>query len=334
MVQGSGLRRVVALVASGVMLPFVLAQSRLGAGEPVVLSDEAMGTTFTVTVHGPERELPVAAARAALDEARRIDNLLSNYKPDSEWSAMNREAVNAAFSLSPELFEILAACLEYNRRSEGAFDISVGPLMKAWGFFQGEGAVPTPETLTKALAHVGFSKVRMDRDRRTIAFVEPGVELDPGGIGKGYAVDRMVEVLKTRGIERAFVSAGGSSIFGLGAPPDDERGWPVTIRNPRAPGGVAGHVWLRDQSLSTSGSYEKFFRAGGRVYAHIMDPRTGFPTQGTSSVSVVTPRTIDGEAWTKAYFLNGRDWTARHLLSGSRVLICDDGPTVACEWID
>jgi thiamine biosynthesis lipoprotein len=186
----------------------------------------------------------------------------------------------------------------------------------------------------RALARVGPAHVRLDRAARTVAFDAAGVELDPGGIGKGYAVDRMVAVLGARGVRAAFVSAGGSSMFGLGTPPDDPRGWRATIRDPRDASRAAAEVWLDETSLSTSGSYEKFFRAGGQVYSHIIDPRTGAPARGSSSVSVLAPRAIDGEAWTKAYFVHGRAWAGRHRPPGTRAFICDDSPQARCTWID
>jgi FAD:protein FMN transferase len=301
---------------------------RAPAPPPIVLSDEAMGTTFSIELHGADRVHMESAGRAALAEAKRIDRVLSNYMPDSEWSAMNRSAGRGPFAVSEELFDLLSACLSYSRATDGAFDVSVGPLMNVWGFFKAEGTMPTTDAVAGALASVGARHVRLDRARLTVEFLRPDVELDPGGIGKGYAIDRMVGVLATRGVISALVSAGGSSIFGLGAPPDSPDGWRVAVRHPRLLSGVAATVCLKNRSLSTSGSYEKFFRAGGRTYSHIMDPRTGFPARGTSSVSVVAPRTIDSEAWTKAYFVNGPTWAARQRDTTRRVFMCDD------RWID
>jgi thiamine biosynthesis lipoprotein len=299
----------------------------------VELSDEAMGTTFTITAYGADHGLLTQAARAALDEAVRLDDLLSNYKADSEWSRVNREAARGPVVVSRELFDFFEACLDYNRSSDGAFDVSVGPLMRVWGFFKGEGALPTADAVRRALDDVGSQHVRLDRAASTVRFLRPGVELDPGGIGKGYAIDRMVGVLKAREVRAAFLSAGGSSIYGLGVPPEDTRGWAAAIRDPRNAGRVAAEVFLKDASLSTSGSYEKFFRAGGRVYSHIMDPRTGFPATGISSVSVIALRAIESEAWTKAYFVSGREWAARRRPPGTRVFMCDDSETAACGWI-
>jgi thiamine biosynthesis lipoprotein len=175
--------------------------------------------------------------------------------------------------------------------------------------------------------------MRLNAASQTVQFDTPGVELDPGGIGKGYAVDRMVEILKEHGVNIALVSGGGSSIYGLGHPPDKPEGWKITIRAPGNPDKVAAEVFLKNMSLSTSGSYEKFFRANGRVYSHIMDPRTGYPAQGASSVSVLAPHTIDSEAWTKPFFINGRVWTAAHKDKLFQVFFCDDSHPEKCGWI-
>ncbi len=147
--------------------------------------------------------------------------------------------------------------------------------------------------------------------------------MDPGGIGKGFAVDRMVQILRQNGIRTALVSASGSSIFALGAPPNED-GWHIEIKDPRDLSRAVTEVVLKDQSLSTSGSYEKFFKAEGRVYSHIMDPRTGYPSKGMLSVSVITPLTIDSEAWTKPLFINGREWAAKHKPAFVRAYFCED----------
>ena len=288
-----------------------------------------MGTTFSVVAYGTDSAQLEASAQAAMDEAHRLDRLLSNYLPDSEWSRVNREAAERPVAVSAELFDLLSACLDYSRRSEGAFDITVGPLMKVWGFYKGEGLLPRPAEISQALNRVGYQHLVLDVARRTVQFDRPGVEIDPGGIGKGYAVDRMVDVLRRRGVGIALVSAGGSSVYGLGAPPDGPDGWPVPIRAPGDPHATAATVRLKNESISTSGSYERFFRAGGRVYSHIMDPRTGYPAQGTASVSVVAPRTLDSEAWTKPYFVNGRAWTVTQAPPAFRIFLCDD----RCSWI-
>jgi len=300
----------------------------------VEITGEAMGTTFSVVAFGQDGTRTEAAGRAALDEAQRLDRMLSNYRPDSEWSGMNRRAGAGPVQVSSELFDLLAACLAYSRATDGAFDVSVGPLMKVWGFYRDEGTLPRDAEVAAALGQVGYRHVVLNAGARTVQFDRRDVELDPGGIGKGYAVDRMAAVLRQRGVTAALISAGGSSIYGLGAPPGDPRGWKVTIRSPADPREAAAEVLLRDLSLSTSGSYEKFFRANGRIYAHIMDPRTGYPAQGTAAVSALAPRTIDTEAWTKPFFVNGREWTVAHRPGMMRVFFCGEGTPAMCEWIE
>ncbi len=160
------------------------------------------------------------------------------------------------------------------------------------------------------------------------------MELDPGGIGKGYAVDRMVDVLRTKGHPDRSGGGFGQQYLrdGRAARPSPEAG-PIDIKNPWNQSKTAAEVFLKDMSMSTSGSYEKFFRAEGNIYAHIMDPRTGYPAQGSVSVSVIAPRTIDSEAWAKPYFVNGRQWAAKHKPKEFRVFFCEDRTDQPCAWL-
>lgn len=296
-------------------------------------SRDAMGGTFTVVVYGENRPQMEGAVAGALEEAHRLDLLLSNYRPSSEWSRINREAARAPVVATPELFHILELCREYSVRSEGAFDITVGPLMKIWGFYKGSGKLPHRAEVRSALSVVGYRNLLLDSADRTVRFARPGMEIDPGGIGKGYAVDRMVDILKTNGIRAGFITAAGSSIYGLGAPPNDSRGWLVQIRDPRNSARTATDVYLRDASLSTSGAEEKFFMAEGKMFSHIMDPRTGYPAQGMLQVSILAPRAIDGEAWTKPVFINGRQWAAANKPKNLRAWICGDKWDNSCAWL-
>ena len=324
-----------------VVFLFLLAASAQWAGGaaegPEVLrldkSADAMGSTYTVELYGIDRVAMEAAADAALDEARRLDDLLSNYKPESEWSQVNRHAAEKPMRVSAELFHLLSACVDYSRESEGAFDISVGSLMKVWGFYKGSGHLPHRPEVMAALTKVGYRHIHLDAKAGTVWFDRPGVELDPGGIGKGYAVDRMVAVLKQKGVTSALVAGSGSSIYGLGAPPGEPKGWAVEIKDPWDQRKTRAEVFLKDLSMSTSGSYEKFFRAEGKIYAHIMDPRTGYPAQGSVSVSVVAPSTIDSEAWAKPYFVNGRPWAVKHMPKDFRVYFCEDRTDQPCAWL-
>lgn len=326
------------------MLPavLILALAPTPPGEPVIRYEaklEAMGGVYSLTVYGPDRYKLAAAANAAFDEIRRLDDLLSNYKPASEWSMVNRRAGKEAVRVSQELFDLLAACVQYSRVSDGAFDITVGPLMKIWGFYRKEGRMPHRSEIRMALANLGWRNLELDAQARTVRFKTPDLELDPGGIGKGYAADRAVAILREAGIQSAFLSAATSTLYAIGAPPG-EKGWRVQIANPKDRSRQAAEIWLKDESMSTSGNYEKFFEVGGRRYSHIMDPRTGYPAQGMISVSVVAPRAIDSEAWTKPVYVNGRSWMeqaqrSQPALRPLRVFACEDAGSgdPRCGWL-
>jgi thiamine biosynthesis lipoprotein len=271
-----------------------------------------MGCIATVRACGPDAESLPAVVGEALDEIDRVDRLMSHYRRDSPLSRLNREAANGPVAVQPELLDFLAECLRRSRESDGAFDVTVGPLMKAWGFFRDEGRVPPDDELARAKEVVGAQHVVLDRGAGTVRFDRPGVELDLGGIGKGYAVDRVVDLLRKRGVTSALVNLGGSSVYGLGTPPGREA-WEVAIADPTAPGKTARTVRLRDRALSVSGGYERFFEKDGVSYSHIMDPRTGRPVQGVLSVAVLTGSATDGDALDNVLFVLGPERGRSHL---------------------
>src|SRR5262245_60370316 len=274
----------------------------------------SMGCLYAVVVYGRDLVRLRQAAAAALDEVDRIDRLMSNYKNDSELSRVNREAAKAPVKVDPELFDFIAECLRYSRESEGAFDITVGPLMKAWGFFRGEGRMPSEAELAEARSRVGYRRVILNQKDGTIFFDRAGVELDLGGIAKGYAVDRAVAVLKRYGVKSALFSAGGSTIYALGAPPG-KPAWEIQVQDPVERDKIATRVRLKERALSVSGSYEKFFELNGERYSHVMDPRTGRPVQGVLSVAVVTDDGTSGDALDNVFYVlgaeRGRAWLSK-----------------------
>src|SRR5437867_12407642 len=188
----------------------------------------SMACEYAIEAYGRDADALPRIVDEAFDEVDRIDRLMSHYKVDSPLSRVNREASQHPVAVDPELFDFIVEAMRYHRDSDGAFDITVGPLMKAWGFFQGEGRVPSENELAAARSHVGGVHVVLNRISKTIAFDESGVELDLGGIAKGYAVDRVVGLLRRRHIAAALISAGGSTIYGLGAPPSAD-GWEVEL---------------------------------------------------------------------------------------------------------
>ena len=293
-----------------------------------------MGTTYSVVLHGDSRERLEEVANAAFDEVLRLDRLLSIHRPASAWSEINRLAGLGPVTVSPEVFRLISRCLRYSRRSQGAFDITVGPLMRTWGFFKGTGRLPDPDEVAAAMTRVGYRHLHLDPIARTVQFDAAGMEINPGGIGKGYAIDRMVGILGKRGIDAALVMASSSSIYGMGAPPGEPKGWKVGIGDPKQPRRhAATEVCLKDMSLSTSGGYAQAFGAEGRVFSHIMDPRTGYPAAGMLQVSAIAPLAIDSEAWTKPFFIHGRSWAAKNKPGRLNAYFCEDGPEKSWGWL-
>jgi len=274
-------------------------------------SHTSMGTEFTVVAYGQDVRLLAETVEEVFQEIDRIDKQMSNYKPESELSLINREAASRVVRVEPSLYALIQKSLQYSEDTGGAFDITVGPLMKAWGFFRGEGRVPSPGELHGVLAHVGYQHVKLDPANRTIHFDVPGIELDLGGIAKGYAVDRAVSILRENGVTAALVSSGMSSIYALGAPPDEE-GWKIILRDPFDSTVPANVVYLRNFSMSTSGNYNKFFRLGGKTYSHIMDPHTGMPVENMLSTTVFVANATDSDALSKLYVL-GAEGSRRYL---------------------
>lgn len=287
----------------------------------------SMGCLYTIVAYGPDPSVVSTAAERALDEVDRLDRLMSHYRPESPLSQLNRLPPGTTAAVDSELFDLIAVADTYSRESDGAFDITVGPLMKAWGFFRGDGRVPAGEELSQLRRRVGYRHIVLDRASRSIAFDLAGVEIDLGAIAKGYAVDRAVATLRQQGVTAALVSAGGSTIYALGAPPDSD-GWPIDVEDPRSAGRVAFTLTLRDRALSVAGRSEKSFEIDGVEYTHILDPRTGFPVRGILSVIVLAPDGTIGDALDTTLFVQGPA-AARVLLAaheGSEALFLMPAP--------
>ena len=275
-------------------------------------SHEGMGTVFTVAVYGRDRTFLAEVVEEVFEEVDRLDEQMSNYKPDSELSAINRGAATHPVVVEPGLFHLLEISVRRSEETGGAFDVTVGPLMKSWGFFRGRGRLPPPAEISQVLKRVGYQHLKLDTERRTIRFDEGGVEIDLGGIAKGYAVDRAVEILRSNGITSALVSSGTSSIYALGSPPG-ERGWKITLRAPYDAREAGDIFHLQNYSLSTSGSYEKFFKVGGKNFCHIMNPHTGWPVEGVLSTTVLAPTGTDTDGRSAGFFVMGVERSRKYL---------------------
>jgi len=264
----------------------------------------SMACLYTIDAYAADSEKLPSILEQAFDEVDRIDRLMSHYMAESPLSRINRDAAVSPVPVEAELYDFIAEAIRYSRDSDGAFDITVGPLMKVWGFFRGEGRLASDRDVETVRGVVGWQHIIMDPARRTIRFDRPGVELDLGGIAKGYAVDRVVKILKAANVTAALISAGGSTIYGLGTPPG-RHPWTVSLQDPVDSGKVARDVELKDRALSVAGSSEKFFEVDGVRYSHIMDPRSGRPLQGVLSVAVIARTGTEGDALDDALFVLG-----------------------------
>src|SRR5215813_3473353 len=246
------------------------------------VSRAAMACRFEVTLP-LEDQAGVSAARQALDEVGRLEDQLTIFRESSEVSFINREAAAGPVCVERSLFSLLLLCRELCRETGGAFDITSGRLSRCWGFLRRQGRIPWPDEIEEARAVVGGDKLLFDCESRAIRFARPGVEINLGSIGKGYALDRVAETMRER-IRAALLSAGSSSVRAIGGGND---GWTVGARHPVDKERRLAVARLRDAALSTSGAEEQFFEYGGKRYGHIIDPRTGWPADRVASATVI-----------------------------------------------
>jgi thiamine biosynthesis lipoprotein len=255
-------------------------------------------------------------------------------------SFINAHAGERPVQVEPRLFGLLQLAQRIHRETEGAFDITIGPLMRCWGFLGGSGVLPHPEQIAAARAQVGMEHVILDERRSTIRFARPGMMLDLGSIGKGYALDMAVESLREAGMDCALVHGGTSTVCALGAPPDGG-GWKVAID---APPGLVGTlstpselatpassppplavVSLAEESLSVSAPHGKCFQVGYQSYGHVLDPRTGAPCQGAVLAAVILPSATETDAFSTALLLSGSRGSSKiaQLRPGMRTLVAE-----------
>lgn len=294
-----------------------------------------MGTTYSLYLYANSASKANEEAARAFAIVDEVDALLSNYKPQSELSRINDHAYAGPVTTDPETFRFLEDSLRWSARSDGAFDITVGALMKAWGFFRSTGRVPSRAELSSVRAETGWRKVRLNAATRTVRFTEQGIELDPGGIGKGFAVERVAAMLRADGVQSALLSAGSSTIYALGAPPG-KKGWRVNVPDPRRHGAIFSTVILRDTSLSTASCAEKHFVLGGHLYCSIMDPRLAVPVEGRLQATVITPNATDGDALSNVMFVEvaaARAVTMRRLGPSDKALVISGAPVVDADQL-
>ncbi|MDV6028805.1 MAG: FAD:protein FMN transferase [Phycisphaera sp. RhM] len=271
------------------------------------ISHPAMAAEFSVLLAESDAHL-VEAAFEALELLDRIEADLTVYREDSEISQINAVAGDRPVSVSESTYRLIQRSIGWSEKTAGAFDITAGPLVRVWGFTERRGRKPTAAEVQAAVAQVGYTAVRLDDEHRSVAFERPGMEINLGAIGKGFALDELTETLTARGLQNFLIHGGGSSVIARGDQvADSGQGWAVGISHPTKPKLRLAGIRLRDEALSTSGSGKQFFHHRGRRYGHVIDPRSGYPAGDLLSLTAIADNATDAEACSTAFFVCGID---------------------------
>lgn len=259
-----------------------------------------MGTAINVELWHEDAEQGRVLTQSVMNEMRRIDDLMSTYKPESELSAVNTNAANGPVHISTELFALIEHALDFSDVTSGAFDITYASAGQHYDYRSGKK--PDKQQLQAALPAINYHHVKLDTQQTTVEFLYPGVRIDLGGIAKGYAVDRSIGILQGAGVRNALVSAGGDTRV-IGKRWD--RPWNVGIRNPRDKDSIVSMIPLENSAISTSGDYERYFEDDGVRYHHILNPGTGESTHEIHSSSIIGNVATDTDALSTSVFVLG-----------------------------
>lgn len=304
--------------------------SPVAGPDPFVrFSRRAMATVFEILLPlGQPRGTD--AAGAALDEIDRVEDQLSVFRESSEVSGLNRTAADRPVVVEDGLFDLLCLAAEVSRQTEGAFDVTTGSLTKAWGFYRRRGRVPSARERGEVLSRTGWGWLDLQATARSVRFLRAGLEINLGSIGKGYALDRAAAVLSGRwNVSAALLHGGHSSVYAIGSPPGDERGWAVGVRHPWDPRRRLAVVYLRDQALGTSAATFQHLEYRGRRLGHVLDPRTGWPAEGVASATAIAATAAGADALATAFYVMGPGPTAVYCEAHpgtAAVLLPDGGP--------
>jgi FAD:protein FMN transferase len=268
---------------------------------------QAMATTFEVILPFGSPDLQ-ACADAALDLVDQLEAEWTVYRADSAISQVNQQAGRQSVLVSPRIFELLVYCQRLWQETGGAFDIAIGALIKAWGFFRRAGRVPSQEELSAVRNQIGMRHMRLDSEKQTVRFLRPGLEINLGSIGKGYALDVVVSHLRdNRNVRSALLHGGHSSVYALGSEPGSERSWSIGLLDPEEGRGRLAVMHLKDRGMGTSAATYQHLEHQGRKLPHLLDPRTGWPAEGMLMATVTAPSAALADALATAFFVLGVD---------------------------
>ncbi len=321
---------------AGAVPPQAPAEPSAPEGYLLEFSRRAMACQFAIFVNAGQSANQADGAHAALDLIDKLEAQLSIYRDSSEISHINRQAKSGPVKIEPRLAALLALAERIHGETGGAYDISAGPLIRAWGFVRRQGALPTADALAEARQAVGQQLVQLDLVASTIHFLHSGVELNLGSIGKGYALDRAAEVLTAAGVSDFLIHGGNSSVLARGAcvQPDHEEAWSIGLPHPYRRSERIGQIRLRDQALSTSGSATQFFEHQGRRLGHILDPRTAEPVEGVLSATALAPTAAEADALSTAFYILGRQEVEAYCAAHPEVGAILVGPAARHPGVD
>ncbi len=289
-------------------------------------TETIMGTDVTITVVAGSREEGESAIDAGMAELRRLDAMMSLYKDGSEITKVNLAAGKKPVKVSPEMMEVVERAVEVSKLSDGVFDITVGPLVVLWQMRLKEEKAPTDAEIARVRPLVNYKNVVLDRKASTIFLKKPGMIIDLGGM-KGYAADRVADLFRQRGIRNAVIALAGD-IWVLGHR-DDGRPWRIGVQHPREHEKTLTVLELSDKYISTSGDYERFVIREKKRYHHIIDPRTGKPSKGTISVTLIGDKGAVIDPLTKVPFILGPEEGMKIVRKiGAEAIIVDEQGTV------
>jgi thiamine biosynthesis lipoprotein len=264
-----------------------------------------MGMPFRIVLYAPDADSANAAARAAYARIKQLNGIMSDYDPESELMQLCRTAGSGkAVPVSPDLLAVLSHALALSKKSDGAFDVTVGPLVRLWRKARRTKTFPTEEELAAARAVIGYRHIRINGEARTVELLKPGMQLDLGGIAVGYAIDDVLGLLKTRGVSSALID--GSGDIGVSDAPPGKTGWRIGIAPLDAEQAPSRYVILRNAAVTTSGDAFQFVEIDGKRYSHIVDPTTGLGLTDHSSVTLLARNCTIADSYTKAVAVLGR----------------------------
>ncbi|NMA41885.1 MAG: FAD:protein FMN transferase [Oligosphaeraceae bacterium] len=246
----------------------------------------------------------------AMTELQDLHNCLNIFDSDSELSQLNRSAAEQYFSCSERLWQCLLAAEEAYELSDGTFDVTVGPLMRLWGFGKKITETPTSEEVQACLNVVGFDKIKLDHEKRSLAFTVPGMALDLGGMAKGYALDQIKKRMESAGIDCYMLNFGGNIYCSKKAPPG-RKYFSIGIRSPEESGKLHRTLRLRDRFVSTSANYERAIMVGEKKIGHLIDPKSGYPVAAAGAVTVVCSKGVYSDVFSTAAFVGGNELAER-----------------------